>query len=61
MSGAAAFKGMKKASNGTAMRPSPKPKAERISVAMKTIAKTSRVVTSIATSAAEQNSPLILS
>jgi hypothetical protein len=35
---------MQKASSGTAMRPSPKPKVERISVAMRTIRRTRSVV-----------------
>jgi hypothetical protein len=47
-SGAATLNGMMKASSGTATRASPKPNAERISVAIKTMNKTSRVVMSIA-------------
>jgi hypothetical protein len=46
-SGAATFSGMQKARSGTATRASPKPKADRISVAINTTNKTPRVVTSI--------------
>lgn len=45
--GAATFSGMQKASRGTASSASPKPKAERMSVAMKMTDTTWSVVTSI--------------
>jgi hypothetical protein len=46
-SGAATPSGIQKASSGTATRPSPKPNADRISVAINTMTKTYRVLTSI--------------
>lgn len=45
-SGAATFSGIKSASNGTATSASPNPNADRIKVAMKTTARTCKVVTS---------------
>jgi len=49
-SGAATSSGIERASKGTAINPSPKPKAERMRVAMKTTIRTCRVVASIAVS-----------
>jgi hypothetical protein len=49
-SGAATLTGMQKASSGTAINASPKPKAERIRVATNTIIRTFNVRASIAAS-----------
>lgn len=54
VNGAATFSGMQKASRGTATKASPKPNAERISVARKRIKTTSKAMTLMAYSATSE-------